>query len=187
MDATRTGPPPIKQLPPAFVGEQAVYGSSCRGGLPPPPEWWAKIAHPLAPWPPGPVNLHARPANIDTAVPAQPVHQYNHYYPMEYDSSHAAESWQAPNHQLYVYQPPFHQLRPHPTCTQGPNCQVQIPIHSYATNPPPRYQPEPDTNRPSWADMSEDVQDELPSSSGLPNLLEGKGRGKGKKPKKGRQ
>ena len=36
------------QLRPAFWGEQAVYGPHYRGGLAPPPDWWAQAAQACA-------------------------------------------------------------------------------------------------------------------------------------------
>ena len=38
----------VVQLPPAFWGEQAVYGPHYRGGLAPPPDWWAQAAQACA-------------------------------------------------------------------------------------------------------------------------------------------
>jgi hypothetical protein len=98
----------VKQLPPAFVGEQQVYGPHYRGGLAPPDWYWRQIAHPMAPWPPGPLHEQKQP-------------------PLAY----------GPPQDIYAPWQMFQPLAPQPQGWQIPEGYIFcVPVNSFP-NPPP--------------------------------------------------
>ena len=130
MDTVNASEVTVVQLPPAFVGEQAVYGPNYRGGLAPPPEWWAKIAHPMAPWPPGPVQYAPQnPRQYPPQYPPQANMQYQCYWQPPPPTQQVIQ--QLPMQAQFCWPPPpqFSPL----------NCYAVIPGLSY--QPMPAWQP----------------------------------------------
>ena len=163
----------VVQLPPAFWGEQAVYGPHYRGGLAPPPDWWAQAAQACA------LNQGQVAAMQRMFLPLQwqTVRGFS-YQPV-----------QAPAMQLAT--PHFTSPAP-PTPGPAPTPQPPPqPIHPTPANIPtsaPTSSPKSPA-QPSWADLSEDLAppsqfEELPTLLPKPSKGNGKGKGKGKKGKK---
>ena len=143
----------VVQLPPAFVGEQAVYGPHYRGGLAPPPEWWANFAHPLAPWPPGPLQctpaMHQQccwPPPPPPPPPPLPLQQFTPQPPMQ-----GQFCWPPPPQQFFVmncfavspglsyqpvpWQPPISPQFQIP-CFQAPPAPAPVPAFINPAPPP---------------------------------------------------
>ena len=141
----------VVQLPPAFVGEQAVYGPHYRGGLAPPPEWWANFAHPLAPWPPAPLQCTPAPAMQHQCYwphpPPPPPQQFTPQPPMQ-----GQFCWPPPPQQFFVmncfavspglsyqpvpWQPPVPpQFQIQVPCFQAP--PAPAPVTAFINAPPP--------------------------------------------------
>ncbi|CAE7246217.1 unnamed protein product [Symbiodinium natans] len=140
----------IVQLPPAFVGEQAVYGLDYRGGLAPPADHWAKTAHPMAPWPPGPLQQFQQwPLQQWCWAPASPapppIMSYAVGQGLCYQPA-PATAWIPLNQAPYEPVPPqmfFHMPCPQyqpatPAWTPAPQAAMPIP-----PPPPPAHFPPP--------------------------------------------
>ena len=177
------------RLAPAFMGEQATYGPSYRGGLAPPPEWWLQFVHVFAP---------CQLAQLQQAYNntwAQPCH-----WPMHQQSTYPVNPtpyYSAPT--AFAHPPPFcpaplplhiHQPFPQPPASHAQPPPIQRPVATPARACPPNPIP-PFTStpaQPSWADLSEELapvnqREELPTLLPKPNKGKGKGKGSSQKPK----
>ena len=168
----------VVQLPPAFWGEQAVYGPHYRGGLAPPPDWWAQAAQACA------LSQYQVAALQQLFQPCrwQTVNGFS-YQPVQA---------QVPMMQMATphYTSPAPPT-PGPSPTQQALPQPQAfhpaPAASIPTSAPTSSPKSP--AQPSWADMSEDLappslREALPTLLPKPNKGSGKGKGKGKTAKK---
>ena len=164
----------VVQLPPAFWGEQAVYGPHYRGGLAPPPDWWAQAAQACA------LSQYQVAALQQLSQPCrwQTVNGFS-YQPVQA---------QAPMMQMatpHYTSPAPPTPGPSPTQQAYPQALRPAPAASIPTSAPTSSPKSP--AQPSWADLSEDLtppslQEELPTL--LPKPSKGNGKGKGKTAKK---
>ena len=185
----------VVQLPPAFWGEQAVYGPHYRGGLAPPPDWWAQAAQACA------LNQHQVAALQQMFFPLrqwQTVGGFS-YMPVQAPAMQlATPHFTSPAPPTPGPSPtqalPQALHTPPPTSTPGPSRAPQVPpqaIHPAPASMPtsaPTSSPKSPA-QPSWADLSEDLAppghfEELPTLLPKPSKGSGKGKGKGKKGKK---
>lgn len=184
----------VVQLPPAFWGEQAVYGPHYRGGLAPPPDWWAQAAQACA-LTQGQVAAMQR---MFMPLQWQTVNGFS-YQPVQAPAMHLATphftSPAPPMPGPYPTQAPLQPLHPPPpTSTPGPS-PTQAPAQAIHPAPmasiptaAPTGSPKSPA-QPSWADLSEDLapqnqHEDLPTLLPKPSKGNGKGKGKGKKGKK---
>ena len=151
------------QLRPAFWGEQAVYGPHYRGGLAPPPDWWAQAAQACA------LNQHQVAALQELIFPFrqwQTVGGFS-YQPvqtpaMQLATPHFTSPAPPTPGPSPTQAPPQALLPPPPTSTPGPSPTPQAPAH--AIHPAPASIPTsaPTSSpkspaQPSWADLSKDL------------------------------
>ncbi|CAE7308341.1 unnamed protein product [Symbiodinium sp. CCMP2592] len=164
----------VVQLAPAFWGEQAVYGPHYRGGLAPPPDWWAQAAQAcaLSQYQVAALQQLFQPCRWQTFngfsyQPIQPTPPMMQMATPHYTSPAPPTPAPSPTQQAYPQA-----LHPAPAAS--------IPTSAPTSSPKSPAQP-------SWADLSEDLtspslNEELPTL--LPKPSKGNGKGKGKTAKK---
>ena len=168
----------VVQLPPAFWGEQAVYGPQYRGGLAPPPDWWAQAAQAcaLSQYQVAALQQLFQPCRWQTVngFSYQPVQAQAPMMQMatpHYTSPAPPTPGPSPTQQALPQPQAFHPAPAASTPTSAPTSSPKSPA------------------QPSWADLSEDLTppslpEALPTLLPKPSKGNGKGKGNGKTAKK---